>query len=527
MNPTVLLGLDGATFRILDPLMEDGVMPFLKSFAQSGVRAELLSTPNPLTPPAWISMTTGRTPGHHGVFDFIWSEEREKDHYFTLYNFRDIRVDTIWEMVSRCGGKVCVLNFPMTSPPPNVRGVVVPGLVSWKHLRLNVHPPGVYDELKSIEGFDAKKLAWDFELEKKAELGVPEEEWEGWIRFHIDRERQWAAVVQHFLRKREYDLIAIIFDGTDKVLHMGWHLMDPQYVQEHGEKNRKIRNLCLEYFRRLDDILREILASCSDEARVFLASDHGFGPSWLVFRVNTWLHQQGWLTWRDDQDADEHHRAKIKKLTDKHFVYLDWAKTLAYAKTSSSNGIYIRVAREGRTGVRPEEYESFRKELIDRLRRVKDPETGEPIVKDILTKEEAFPGAHNEKAPDLTLIMADHSFISTKNLSPAVIRRDPVVGTHYPEGIFMAGGPGIRRHEKVDRLRITDVAAILLYSLGVPIPENVEGKVPEGVFEPDFLGRNPVRAGGAMAPKTDEPECAVVQEDQEIYKQLRALGYIE
>ena len=36
---TVLVGLDGATFTLLDPFMEQGVMPFLKSFAERGVRA--------------------------------------------------------------------------------------------------------------------------------------------------------------------------------------------------------------------------------------------------------------------------------------------------------------------------------------------------------------------------------------------------------------------------------------------------------------------------------------------------------
>ena len=116
MNPTVLIGLDGATYSILDPLMKYGTMPFLKKFLNDGVRAELLSTANPLTPPAWISLMTGRTPGNHGVFDFIWAEERETDHYFTLYNFRDIQCETIWSIVSRQNGRICSLNCPRPVP---------------------------------------------------------------------------------------------------------------------------------------------------------------------------------------------------------------------------------------------------------------------------------------------------------------------------------------------------------------------------------------------------------------------------
>ena len=42
MNPTVLIGIDGATFSIIDPLMENGTMPFLQEFVRGGARAELL-----------------------------------------------------------------------------------------------------------------------------------------------------------------------------------------------------------------------------------------------------------------------------------------------------------------------------------------------------------------------------------------------------------------------------------------------------------------------------------------------------
>ena len=75
----VFIGLDGATFSILDPLMQDGTMPFLAKFTVKGVRAVLHSTPHPLTPPAWTSMVTGRSPGEHGIFDFV-KIDRRGDH---------------------------------------------------------------------------------------------------------------------------------------------------------------------------------------------------------------------------------------------------------------------------------------------------------------------------------------------------------------------------------------------------------------------------------------------------------------
>ena len=87
MKPTVLIGLDGATFNILDYLMEKDHMPFLKDFTAKGFRSKLMSTPNPLTPPAWVSMVTGRNPGVHGIYDFLRWEERKDTVYFILNNY--------------------------------------------------------------------------------------------------------------------------------------------------------------------------------------------------------------------------------------------------------------------------------------------------------------------------------------------------------------------------------------------------------------------------------------------------------
>ena len=65
--PTIVIGLDGATFSILDPLMEAGHMPFLQQLTTEGVRAELASTIPPITPPAWTTIMTGRSPAGHGI----------------------------------------------------------------------------------------------------------------------------------------------------------------------------------------------------------------------------------------------------------------------------------------------------------------------------------------------------------------------------------------------------------------------------------------------------------------------------
>src|SRR5437879_11613074 len=95
---TLLIGLDGATFSILDSLMDECVMPSLKNLIASGARAELVSVIPALTPPAWTSLMTGRSPGNHGIFDFLRFELRMGDRQLRVLDSSDVACETIWSM---------------------------------------------------------------------------------------------------------------------------------------------------------------------------------------------------------------------------------------------------------------------------------------------------------------------------------------------------------------------------------------------------------------------------------------------
>ncbi len=536
MHPTLLIGLDGATWTVLDDLMEKGVMPFLKSFTEAGVKAGLNSTPNPLTPPAWTTIMTGRTPGNHGIFDFIFAEQRKSDYYFTLSTFNDIKTETIWSLASRLGGRATTLNYPLMSPPPPIEGTIVPGLVSWRHLRRHVFPRERYDELKQIPGFDARELAWDFDMEKKAAQGIGEEDFEAWAEFHMRRERQWFNVAKYLLKHHRTDLFSILFDGPDKMMHMGWRFVDPvNFPKNPTDFDLKMQKLMHNFFAEVDGFMQELVDIAGPQTRVVMVSDHGFGPTWEVFRVNTWLAQEGYLTWRTfDENMDEKDRAAFDKVRDQHFVLLDWDKTTAYARSTTSNGIYIQVSfGPDEPGVPVEEYFEFRERLIERLATIKDPQTGERIVTDALKKEVFFPGNYNDQAPDLTLVLRDHSFVSILDKEPFHCARPQIDGTHYPVGIFAAGGPGIKQGARLSDLEIVQVAPAVLHSLGMEIPSNFEGVVPESIFEAAFLETCPVRIGAPTLPPLSAlgQDGSVVrldaEEEAQLFKQMQALGYME
>ncbi len=529
---TLFIGMDGATFTVLDDLTKSAqgaepVMPFLARVFAGGARAKLRSTPNPLTPPAWVSLMTGRGPGHHGVFDFIRAEERGDEVYFTLYDSRDCRVETIWSIASRQGKRVAALNFPFTAPPSKeLNGFVVPGFVPWRHLRRNTHPAGVYDRLKTIPNFNAQELAWDFEQEKQSGDQLSNEDREAWVSYHLPREQQWFKVAEYLMREEAPELMAVLFDGVDKLQHQAWQFVDPALQKgEMSPYHRRMRELSLSYFRQLDGFIEKLVTAAGPEVQVFFASDHGFTASTEIVRINAYLAEKGYVHWKDIPEGDAG-----KRRDNSYFAYLDWSRTTAYCRTPSCNGITIRVARNpGETGIAASEYESFRTKLIRDLEDFKDAKTGQRIIAEIHKREDVFPGAAMTDAADLQLVLRDFGFVSVKNRAPAVEPREYPIGTHHPDGVFIAYGPGIESGKMLGRRHITDVSSTLLYSLGLPVPSDFEGTVPPAMFTAQYKAANPIVIGTATqgGPKDVQADSMSDAEKGKIMEQLQMLGYME
>ncbi len=535
MKPrTLLIGLDGATFSILDLLMKEGVMPFLRDLVASGARAELASVIPPLTPPAWTSLMTGRSPGNHGVFDFLRFEFRSGGQQLRVLDSDDVASPTIWTIAGRHGLKTNVLNFPMTFPARGFCGNVVPGWVPWRHLRLASYPSTLYERLRTaLPNFNPRELAMDMSLEERALEGCKrEEEYEDLIQLHIRRERQWFEVLRHLMRTDPADLTAVLFDGVDKLQHVCWRFLDPSlFPAAPSALESRVREWCLQYFREIDSFMREIVAMAGKDASVVIASDHGFGPTVEVFHLNEWLHRHGYLVWANAAKVDQKHSETLGMGTmARRFYEIDWDRTTAYCPTPSSNGIYITPPTAAGGGVPAEQYESFRRKLKDELLQFTDAATGQPVVTQIWTREEAFSGSQMASAPDLTLMLRDGGLVSILPSEALVKPRAEITGAHRPNGVFVAAGKGIQRGRTMSSLSILDVAPLLLYTLGLAIPEDLEGRVPEAMFEPEYLRLYPIAfaAPTSISSPIEEQLPAVdPQMEAEVMGQLRALGYME
>ena len=126
MPRTLLVGFDGALLDLCDRWMADGRMPALASICSDGASGGLGSVTPYNSAVAWSSLVTGTNPGRHGVFDFVLS--RKGFYGYRVATRRDRRTPALWNHVSDAGGRVAVVNIPMTFPAETVNGVMVSGM---------------------------------------------------------------------------------------------------------------------------------------------------------------------------------------------------------------------------------------------------------------------------------------------------------------------------------------------------------------------------------------------------------------
>lgn len=539
MSKTLLLGLDGATWTALDPLFELGVMPFLRDFRATGSAGRLMSTVCPVTPPAWTSMITGRTPGHHGIYDFIRVENQGLDHIpFRLAHARDIQCEPLWSITGRLGKPSGFLNFPNTFLAPPFNGYMVPGFVTSRVLRASVHPRAYWKRVKELPDFDLEKAAWDLDENRKTLMThrLDLESVREWIDYMIGKERSWHAIARDLLTSTDCSLVAVVFEGVDRLQHMLWDLLDPRWFPaDPGSEDLAARDAVHEYFRVLDRLLQDLVEAAGPEARTFIASDHGFGSTTELFHVNSWLAEAGYLAWTPDAEYGSDEQMSARNMRDQ-FASIDWDRTVAYARTASANGIYlVDGLGKSRPPLTPEARRALAGEIAERLLAWRDPETGTPVVTSALHRDDAYPGAAKEEAPDLLLTLRDGGFVSITRSDRVVRPRPQVKGTHRPDGVLLARGPGVRPGFDLGAPSILDVAPTLLYSLDLAVPDDFEGRVLAEAFTSDFLQARSVRtmpASGVPYPEeapaaSESPSELTVDDENIIIERLKALGYME
>jgi predicted AlkP superfamily phosphohydrolase/phosphomutase len=545
---TLIIGLDGATFDIIDPMMGEGKLPNIARLMKDGGRATLMSSTPPLSPIAWASIITGVNPGKHGVYDFA---QREPGSYDFVPNSSAKRhARAMWNILGDRGKRVCVVNVPLTYPAEKVNGVMISGFPSPPDAENWTYPRSL--------GADLARELHDVDFRKPVAL-VDDGEEEELLEELTKTIRNQIRVLKHLLSKERFDFIMTVFDGIDTASHSLWRYLDPDHPKYDPKLAEQGRKAFYRSYELADEAIGELLGEFEVQPNVIVLSDHGNGPVYYGVCINNWLAERGYLAFKRNVRTDlkrwafrrgfnvysmfmlakrlgilpsleaAYGKSSLALRTVKRialsFDDIDWERTKVY---SFGNYGQLCVNLKGREPLGVIDAGPEYDELIEQVRRelleLRDPERGNVIFDHVLTKKELYRGPYADEAPDLVFLDSKmlynaHRFFELA--SNSLVTPHPIYsGNHKPEGILIASGPRFTANRGGDVASIVDVAPSVLVLVGTAPPAYMDGKPLLGMLRPVI---DSVDEQVPLAPELRMSERRTVRKDREL-RQFQGLA---
>jgi predicted AlkP superfamily phosphohydrolase/phosphomutase len=537
-NKVLLLGLDGATYSVLDPAFEAGHMPRYKALLDRSASGTLTSTIPPYTPPGWTSIFTGVNPGKHGIFGFTLGNVQQQH---GLVRLDRVTAPALWNAANAQGKRIGLFNIPMTYPAPPVDGWSVSGMLTPEGGGETpdnfTSPDSLRDELLSAAG------SYEIDIEVNYD-----EDWRSTeIIERLSRNLQLKhKALRHLLDKKgDLPILFAVLEAPDRLMHVHYKYLDPRQEHYSRPEAASIRRRAWAFFDEMDEVIGDLLDWAGDDAYVITMSDHGFGPKDKSVNVNVALREWGLLTVGGAGAATR--SAGVRKLARRAKKVLpksvwqrakgaaqssiDWSRTKAFSAPIPQQGIYINLeGREPHGVVSKADYEPVRDEVIARFSELTDPDDGRPVVDRILKREEVLHGPQAENAPDLFPICREYSYeLSDGTYSPSILDdyRALPRGFHHMDGIFGIAGPDVEPRVGAEA-HLYDIAPTALYLAGCKLPE-MDGRVLEDLLPQRLLAERPAEVEPMSLPLAGEGVEAAAysaEEEAQIEESLRNLGYL-
>jgi len=501
MTKVLVIGLDGATWDLIKPWAEEGKLPTLKKLMDKGVYGDLESTITPNTGTAWVSFATGKNPGKHGCYDF--GIPKNSLNNVKAITTKDIHGKTFYEILYKNGKKCIIINLP-GSYPPRIKEIVITSLMTQGDNC--IFPPEIKNEIPELKNY---RITPNVQLHGKIDYVND-------IRV-LERTRFECAKK---LFKKDWDFFFLLFGGTDWIQHDMYDKLISGMMNDNSDP--------MKLYKEIDEYIGWFVDNVPQNGNILLMSDHGFKVYMKAFYINAWLRREGYLKVEPTSKTKTHlqkFHAESEKAISKRInlklpifllklftfmypVYIKLRKilpielridarpklsdTIAYSTTSTirSNfgSIYINDKRRFTDGkVEIDSYENVREEIMNKLKHLKDPETGEYVIKKVWKKEDIYFGDKLDIAPDIFFMLSDkyqvRSGLSiTEPFSYKIIENN---SGHALYGIFLGYGPNIKNGIKIQNAKIYDIAPTILHIFGMPIPRDVDGRVLKEIFRED------------------------------------------
>lgn len=492
-SPLLVIGVDGAEWKVIRRLWSEGKLPHLRKLAERGASASLLTAYNS-SPVIWTTIATGVKPEVHGITDFVVATPTGDVPVSSTAR----RVPALWNMASRAGRKVALLGWWASWPAEPVNGLVLTDRTLLP-LPQTLYPATYAAELARTEA-ETEPDGCGF-----GDAG-PEE-----------RDRVMARTAAKISRDG-YDLTLLYIRSLDVVSHHSWKGFEPEAfpAPEHPEPPAQ-RDEVRRIYAAVDCAIGRVLAVAPPSANVIVLSDHGFHAAKreeirAAVDFDVVLERLGLL--KRNGGAPDLAHSKIFTYASPSFRR---TKMLRFALAGRERGGTVEAAERG----------ALTRQLDAALKRVTN-RRGEPIFT------LRAPLVHRGEDGDLAVVVALRALtpellLDGRPIPGAVGEIGRLSGTHTPSthGVFIAAGPDIDPKADLTGIHVHDMAPTLLYGMGLPVAKDFVGKARTNLFAASFRQSHPLRTIATWGQRQKDEGVSRSRSDEALLDDLRSLGYIQ
>jgi predicted AlkP superfamily phosphohydrolase/phosphomutase/predicted Zn-dependent protease len=281
----LLIGWDAADWKIINPLMDRGLLPTLEDFVDHGVMGNLATLHPILSPMLWNSVATGMRPDKHGILGFV--EPDPQNGRVRPVTSTSRKVKAIWNILTQRGYKTHVVGWFAGHPAEPINGVSVSGLYPYATAPLEKEwplPPGaVYPEslretfaqlrMHPGEVTEAAILPW---IPRAAEIDQEKDKRLEAFAKILSENCSIHNAATWILQNQPWDFLAVYYNAIDHFCH-GFVNFHPPRMEGIPEAQFEIyKNVVNGAYRFHDMMLQTLVELAGPETTVILVSDHGF-----------------------------------------------------------------------------------------------------------------------------------------------------------------------------------------------------------------------------------------------------------
>jgi tetratricopeptide (TPR) repeat protein len=294
----VVIGIDSADWRVVEPLIEAGRMPHLASLRERGSSGPIQTLADfPLSPVVWTSVATGKTPGKHGI---TWFLVDQPDGSRVPVRSHNRQVKAVWNMLAAAGRRTTAVGWWATYPAEDIgEGIIVSDALGFHGFGRTAREGDDRGKTWPAERFAELDALVPPEQQVSAEfatrfLHLTPEEYNA-ARFDPARYpkrdpgnpvhlfQQYAVTAQGYtaiaekLLAEPYDLFLLYYEQVDSFSHLFMKYAAPKLEWISDEDHARFRDVVSEWYVYQDELLGRLLAKIDLESTaVFVLSDHGF-----------------------------------------------------------------------------------------------------------------------------------------------------------------------------------------------------------------------------------------------------------